>query len=202
MNDEQDIVLEPEEGADPKRKKDQPETSESVDSVVSEEDSPDKQINKLREKLRIAVEEKQKYLNGWQRERASVLNLRKKDEESKQQFLKFAEEDFIMDLMPVLDSFTMARANKEAWEKVDKNWRVGVEFIHTQLLGILEKHGVKQLEPISEEYSPTIHDAIAMVEVQSPDQDNKILEVVQKGYQLHDKVIRSPKVKVGEYKKK
>lgn len=207
MNDEQDIVLEPEEGAQKPKKEvseeaGSPDISDQADDVVSEEsDDPAAQVKKLREKLKIAVDEKQKYLDGWQRERATILNLRKKDEEAKQQFMKYAEEEFMMDLIPVLDSFTMARANKEAWEKVDKNWRVGVEIIQSQLNSVLEKHGIELVDPIGQEYDPTIHEAIEMIPAQATEQDGKIIEVVQKGYKLHDKIIRAPKVKVGEYKK-
>src|SRR5581483_10539477 len=103
---------------------DQNEKTESEDVVMEEELEPQDQLKKLREKLKKCVEEKQEYLDGWQRERAQLANLRKQEEKERKEFIKFANENLLSDLLPVLDSFHMAFANKEAWEKVDKNWRL------------------------------------------------------------------------------
>jgi molecular chaperone GrpE (heat shock protein) len=62
--------------------------------------------------------------SGWQRAKADLLNARKRDEEEKKEYIKFANERMIEDLLPVLQSFDMAMGNKEAWEKADKNWRI------------------------------------------------------------------------------
>lgn len=92
-----------------------------ADDIVFDEDSElgDNQVvKKLREKLKTAVEEKQTYLDGWQRDKAEFMNARKRDEEAKQDFLKFAKLNVIEDILPVIDSFDMAMANKASWESV------------------------------------------------------------------------------------
>src|SRR3989344_2951801 len=81
--------------------------------------------------------EKQEYLTGWQRAKADLVNARKRDEEERKEFIRFVNGQLIEDLIPVLASFDMATENKEAWEKADKNWRTGVEYIHAQLVKIL-----------------------------------------------------------------
>src|SRR5207244_2477593 len=98
------------------------------DSVVAEENAAEA-IKKLRERLKKAEAEKQEYLTGWQRAKADLVNARKRDEEDLKEFVRFANERLIEGLIPVLESFDMAMGNKEAWEKADKNWRVGVEYI-------------------------------------------------------------------------
>jgi len=99
-----------------------------------------------------------------------------------------------------LDSFDSAFKNKEAWEKVDENWRKGVEYIHAQLINVLANHGVSIISPLGEKFDPQRDEAVENVPTRDKKEDDKILEVVSVGYKLQDKIIRAPKVKVGEYK--
>lgn len=158
-------------------------------------------IKKLRAKIKELEEKNQEYLTGWQKERAEGVNLRKRLEEEKRDFAKFAKEDIATEIIPVLDSFESAFKNKEAWEKVDKNWRVGVEYIHNQLVNVLGNHGVTIINPLGEKFNPERDEAVASVEIEKEEDDHKIIEVVSVGYKLQDRIIRAPKVKVGEYKK-
>ncbi len=157
-------------------------------------------VKKLKAQLKQVEGEKQDYLAGWKRAQADLVNARKRDEEDKKQFTKYVNEGLISELLPVLDSFSMAFQNKEAWEKVDKNWRMGVEYIYSQLISILEQNKLKVLNPKGEQFDPNNHVAIENVPVDDKKQDNIILEVIQPGYELSGKVIRAPKVKVAEYK--
>ncbi|OGZ20181.1 MAG: nucleotide exchange factor GrpE [Candidatus Lloydbacteria bacterium RIFOXYC12_FULL_46_25] len=167
------------------------------DDVLIEDDlTPQDQMKKLREKLRECVKEKQEYLDGWQRSKADFINYRKREEESKGEFLKFAREGLITDLLPALESFHMAFANKEAWGKVDPSWRTGVEYIHTQLIQILGSHGLTEINPVNEEFDPTIHTAVGHIETDDKSKYHKIGEVLQLGYRLNGKLISSPKVKI------
>ncbi len=157
-------------------------------------------VKKLKQDLKKVEAEKIDYLAGWKRAQADLINARKRDEEDKQQFVKYVNEGLISELLPVLDSFSMAFSNKEAWEKVDKNWRMGVEYIYSQLISVLEQNKLKLLNPKGEKFDPNHQVAIENVPVTDKSQDNMIIEVVQPGYELSGKVIRAPKVKVGEYK--
>jgi molecular chaperone GrpE len=157
-------------------------------------------VKKLREKLKIAIEEKQRYLDGWQRDKAEFINARKRDEEDKKNLLKFAEANLISELIPALDAFDMAMANKEAWEKADKNWRTGVEYIYSQITNTLQNHGLTKIDPKGQSFDPAHHHSVAVLQVAEKDLEGKIIEVVAAGYSLNGKVIREPQVKVGEYK--
>ena len=183
---EQDITIEKDENLD--------------DSVVIEESSKDV-IKNLKEKLAKAIEEKQEYLNLWQRDKAEFINARKRDQESQKDFARFSNESLISELIPVLDSFDMAMGNKEAWEKADKNWRVGVEYIANQLKKVLKEFGLNEVNPIGLQFDPMRDEAIEHEPVDDEKKNNTVTTVIQKGYELHSKQLKAPKVKVGEFKK-
>ena len=154
----------------------------------------------LKEKLALALKEKQEYLDKWQRGAAEFQNIRKRDQEDNERFRKYAAENLVSELLPVLESFNMAFSNKEAWEKVDKNWRTGVEYIANQLKGVLESNGVKELNPVGEKFDPMVHEAVEFEEVVDESKNQTITAVIHKGYSFYDRVVKAPKVKVAEYK--
>ncbi len=160
--------------------------------------TPEEKIKKLREKLKQAEKEKLEYLDGWQRSKADFVNYKKREEEGKGEFTKFAREAVISDLLPVLESFDMAFSNKEAWQKVDSQWRVGVEYIHTQLSSILRDNGLTEIDPMGAQFDPNEHTAIGGEVTTDPKLVHKVAAVIQKGYRLNGKMLRSPKVKVYE----
>jgi molecular chaperone GrpE len=194
MTDENDIHIE-EEGT--KKKEIHPDADTLDDSVITEE-AQGETIKKLREKLKVLEAEKQEYLTGWQRAKADLINARKRDEEDKRAFAKRAAEDIVEELIPVLQSFESAMVNKEAWEKIDKNWRVGVESIASQLKAALLNHGLTEIDPLNKEFDPSRDEAIEHVPVNEKNRHNLVIEVLQKGYSLNGRVIRAPRVKVGD----
>jgi molecular chaperone GrpE len=173
---------------------------EELDSEGEETSNPQAVIKKLREKLKIAVEEKQKYLENWQRDKADFVNARKRDEDDRVQIIKFAKEDAISELIPVVDAFDLAMGQKEAWEALPKDWRTGMESISSQIGAILTQNGVLKIYPIGEPFDPKNHEAIATVTVDKKEQDHTVIDVLQSGFSIHGKVIRPAKVRVGEYK--
>lgn len=173
--------------------------SDLDDSVIAEE-AAGETIKKLRAKLKEAEKKSADYLAGWQRAQADFINYKKRDTAEREEFLKFAAEPVVLDIIHVMDSFDMAFNQKEHWEKADKSWRDGVEKIYAQLKKTLEKHGVAIDDPVGKDFDPQNHLAVEMVPTDA-DNDGKIVGVVQKGYLLHGKVIRPAKVKVGQFTK-
>jgi len=102
----------------------------------------------------------------------------------------------------VIDSFNVAFANKEAWNKVDENWRKGVEHIYNQMNMIFEEYGVKPMGEVGENFDPNIHESVEMIPTDKKDEDHKVSEVIQKGYKLGDRVIRPARVNLYEFKEK
>ena len=176
----------------------------SLDSdIVPEEEteSSDSLIKKLKEKIKKLEAEKAEYMDGWQRERADFINYKKRVENEKLEIIKYSNENLVSDIIPVLDSFDMAFANKEAWEKVDKNWRLGVEYIHTQLMKVLGENGLKEMNPIGEKFDPKFHVAEEHTETDDEKKDGVIVVVKKKGYMLNDRVVVAPTVVVAEFRK-
>lgn len=157
------------------------------DSVIAEEHAGD-QVKKLKEKVRAAEDKAKEYLDGWQRAQADFVNIRKRDEEAKLEFLKFAKSDLIEQLMPVLDSLSLAGGH--------------AEVIYKQLLQILKQNGLEEMNPVGEQFDPRLHESIGSIETEKKDEDHKILDVMQKGYILQGKIIRPAKVRIGEYDNK
>ena len=195
-NEQDDIILE-EEAHKAKASDD----SDTLDDSVVAEESATELVKKLRAKLKETEAEKQEYLTGWQRAKADLINARKRDEEERKDFVKFANERLIDDITPVLQSFDMAMGNKEAWEKADKNWRSGVEYIHSQLIKALTENGLEEINPINEKFDHARHEAASYEPVTDEKLDHVVVGVVNKGYSLNGRVIKPARVKVGEFKK-
>jgi molecular chaperone GrpE len=170
------------------------------DSVVAEESAAET-IKKLREKLKKAQTDAQEHLTGWQRAKADFVNARKRDEAERAEFVKFANERLIDGLIPVLDSFELAMGNREAWEKADKNWRIGVEYICNQLRKVLADAGLTEIDPTGKQFDPARDEAAEYVSVDDESKNHAIIAVIQKGYALNGRQMRPAKVKVGEWKK-
>jgi len=171
------------------------------DSVIAEENAAET-IKKLREKLKSTEKERMEYLTGWQRAKADLINARKRDEEDRKEFIKFANERLIEGIVPVLESFELAMGNKETWEKADKNWRTGVEYIYSQLKKALEESGLTELRPLNQKFDHALHEAASYESVTDEKLDHVVLRVIQNGYYLNGKLMRPAKVVVGEFKKK
>lgn len=174
---------------------------ENIDDSVVAEENMNATIKKLREKLKECEALKGEYLTGWQRAKADLINARKRDEADRAEFVKNANERLIDGLIPVLESFEMAMGNKESWEKADKNWRIGVEYIYSQLKKVLSDTGLEEINPLGKVFDHNRDEATSYETVNDEKLNHTIIQVVQKGYSLNGKVLRVPKVKVGEYKK-
>jgi len=139
------------------------------------------------------------YLTGWQKERADFVNYRKQEDDRKANFSEAIRERILMRFLTVMDSFNVAFANKQAWEKVDENWRKGVEYIYTQMNSIFEEFNIKPVGEIGESFDLNIHQSIEMVKTDKKENDHKVAEIIQKGYKLGDRVIRPARVNIFEY---
>ena len=96
----------------------------AADIIIDEDtEAPETLVKKLKEKIKTLEKEKQEYMNGWQRERADLINYKKMVENEKVEIVKYANENLLEEITQVLDSFEMAFSNKEAWEKSMKKGR-------------------------------------------------------------------------------
>lgn len=170
---------------------------EDVNEDLSAQAGGEATIKKLREKIKKLESEKQEYLDLSQRTRADYANFKKEVDTSRLSERKFATKKFIEELLPVLDAYDMAKGNVEAWEKVDQNWRIGIEYIFGQLRTVLENEGVVQYGKTGDTFDPHLHESMEMVTVTNSAENGKIVSTLQSGYRMHDMILRPARVKVG-----
>lgn len=183
---------------------DLPEESEELIEFEYNEDGEEdlkKTLKKLRADLKQCKKEKEEYLTGWQKERADFANYKKGEEDRRANYSEVIRERILSKFLPVLDSFNMAFANREVWEKVDEKWRIGVEYIYNQIVGVFEEYEVHEIGMVGEKFNPSIHEPVEMVETYEEEKDHTVSLVIQKGYKLGERVIRPARVNLFEHKK-
>ena len=156
-------------------------------------------LQKIKTKLNTCLLERSEYLDGWQRAKADLANARKNFDAERNKMMGSATESVVTEIFPVVDSFEMAFGNKTAWEAVDKNWRIGVEYIYNKLVKILQDHDVIQFNPIGEAFDPALHTAIGTVLTNDASKADYIVEVIARGYKMRERVIRTAQVKTAHY---
>lgn len=174
------------------------EISEFVDTPeTSEEETMKDKIKSLREKITTLESESKANLDGWQRARAELINKDRQIKEERLDIYRGATAHLVEELIPALDAYEMAKKNTEAWEKVDKNWRVGVEYIFTKVLSTLENNGLKKVEAkVADKFDLNSMHSVEDVSTDDEAKDHTVSEVLQTGYELNGKLIREAKVKV------
>lgn len=167
-----------------------------TDKEKSKGDLEGKELDKeeLKKELEKCQSQKEQYLAGWQKARADFLNYKKEEIERLSEFLKYANEELILKILPILDNFEKAEKERPA-ELKDNQYLKGIFQIKRQLQDFLKNQGVEEIKINNEKFDPTFQEAVEEVEVKDQE-SGRIIEEVQKGYQLHGKVIRPAKVKV------
>jgi len=163
---------------------------EGKEQAVQAEQSKDDKVAELTAQLE---EMKDKYL----RLTAEFDNYRKRTLKEKADLLKYSSEEVLKDLLPVIDDFDRALKAIETANDINAV-RDGIALIVNKFNDFLKAKGVKEIEAIGKDLDTDLHEAITKIPVQEEAQKGKIVDVIQKGYMLHDKVMRFSKVVVGE----
>ena len=173
------------------------EQDESADADVKQEEgtSESDKVAQLEAKIAALEAENSELKEQYLRKQADFDNFRKRMQREKEEAARFANKDLMLDILPVIDDFE--RAIKSAEESRDFDaFHDGVKLIEKQFTGMLDrKWGLKRIEAEGQEFDPQCHEAVAA----EPDPDvttSVVLEDFQKGYYLHDRVLRSSMVKV------
>lgn len=128
---------------------------------------------------------------------ADFENTRKRQEKDRQEFIRFANEGIIVELLNILDDLertvNLAESNTADWPAFLK----GVEMILAHLYDMLKEHGIKQIEAQGKIFDPHLHEALMQTENKDLP-EHTVVEELQKGYLLNDRVIRTAKVKVSK----
>lgn len=154
--------------------------------------------NRVKDKMNEALNKISELEDKLIRKEADMVNFRKRKEEEVNRMLKFCNEDIIKEILPIIDNFERAVAVDESTlSDVEKNYLTGFKMIYTHLINVLEKFDVKPIDENNVEFNPVYHNAI-MMEKKEGVKSGMVIEIMQKGYILKDKVIRAAMVKVSE----
>lgn len=179
--DNENLSNKPEETADA--------TAEATETG-SEEPTPEAKIADLEQQL---AKEKQEYLFLM----AEFDNFRKRTMKEKIEIMKNGAEKAMSDILPVIDDFE--RALQAMGEQTDvDSLREGVELIYNKFIKYLEANGVKAIDSNKAEFDTELHEAVANFPTPEEEMKGKVIDTVQKGYKINDKVLRHAKVVVGQ----
>lgn len=149
------------------------------------------------ESLRKLLEEEkdkvEKYLSNWQRTQADFVNYKKRIEQDQVDSVRYANVRLIQAIIPVLDDFERAFSSVPP-NSPDSAWLEGIILVQRKLRGVLEAECVLEIKALGETFDPVFHEAVS----EAQGEDGKVVEEVQKGYMLHDRVIRPAIVVVGK----
>lgn len=175
-----------------KNNKNQTETKSEQEKVVSLKES---EYLKLKE----GTDKAKEYWDRLLRLQADFENTRKRLEREKQEFIKFANEGIILELLNILDDLERTVDLAQSQHQDLQAFLKGVEMILAHLYEMLKEYGVKPIEAEGKLFDPHYHEALMQAENREV-AENTILEELQKGYLLNDRVIRTAKVKVSKQK--
>lgn len=156
----------------------------------------EERINALLEEIERLQQQASEYLNGWQRERAEFANFKNRTAREKEAARAQIASEIIAQYLGILDDLELAIINRPAENEADA-WADGIELIHVKLNAILEDEGVEVILAEGDTFDPNFHEAITYEE-DDDHQDGQVIEVVQKGYKLGDRVLRPAKVRVAK----
>lgn len=186
---EEEVVKNPEAETSQTQTEDQSNAQET-----QEELTPEQQLSKDLEAAQATIEDqKDKYL----RLSAEFDNYRKRTMKEKAELIKNGGEKAIAAILPILDDLERALANMQQADDVKAMYE-GIDLIYQKFLKNLNQEGLEKMSPIGEAFDTDFHEAVALIPAQEEEQKGKVLDCVQTGYKLNDKVIRHAKVVVAQ----
>ena len=177
--------------------------AETNNKEGGEEKASDKEVpleklpkKEILEKLKSAEESAKRYLDLYVRAQAEMENLKKRLQREKEEFLKFANESLIKELLPVVDNLENALIHAQDENSVDA-LREGIELTLKGLKAALSKAGVEEVKALGEPFDPNYHHAVSQEETDKV-QSGTVLEELQKGYILNQRLLRPSMVVVSK----
>lgn len=174
-----------------------PETSAAAQEVeVNESSTPSEtvSIETLQAELDEARRKADEYLDGWQRSRAEFSNYKKRIDREQSQIYQQAAGSVIKQFLGIMDDLDRALKSRPG-DGEGAAWANGIELINRKLLSILENEGLKPIQAEGQMFDPNFHEAVVSEESQDHE-SGQVIEVLQQGYLLGEKVLRPARVRV------
>jgi len=150
-------------------------------------------VEETKEELAKIQQQAQDYLNGWKRARADYLNREKQIVKEKERWIKFANQELILQLLPVMESLEQALQQIPAALQEDQ-WIKGIRQIKSQLKNFFQAQGVEKIATKGEKFDPYLHEIVDKRPKQSDQAKTLIIEEAQPGYKMRGEVIKPAKV--------
>ena len=163
--------------------------------AAAAEPAGEETLDSLREQLQAARAEADEQLKGWQRSQADFTNYRRRAEQEREEYVRYAEGGIIRDLLPILDDFERALQSTPA-ELKQLPWVEGVTLIERKMRALLESHGLTPIDALGKEFDPHQHEAV----MRDDDAGDHLVVTgeLQRGDRRHDRVLRPTMVRVGQ----
>lgn len=153
----------------------------------------DSQLEELKEKLAQAEKTRDEYLSGWQRAKADFINYKKEELGRLEEIGKYGLEDIIYEFINIMDNFDLSLSTLEKSGQVEK----GIYMIRSQIADTLKKRGLEKIEiKPGDEFNPKIAEALSEIESERP--PGTVVDIVETGYKLCDKIIRPARVRISK----
>lgn len=149
-------------------------------------------VESLKQQLDEEKQKAESYLANWQRAQADFVNYKRRTEQERGEATKFSNAMLILNLLPVVDDLERA-LNTVPTNLVGLTWFDGLRLIYRKLISILESQGLQRIEAEGKDFDPNLHEAV----IHSEGEEGKVIQELQSGYKLHDRVIRPAMVRVG-----
>jgi molecular chaperone GrpE len=167
---------------------------------MKEEKEKEFTIQEITDNLQECEKLKNDYLAGWQRARADFLNYKKEEMERIGELIKWASEEFILKILPILDNFELAtkevRSMKSEDTKIEEMIK-GFLQIKNQIQDFLKTQGVEEIDCLGQKFDPNFHEVMEEKEAEGKD-SGIVIEEVQKGYMIQDRLLRPARVKISK----
>ena len=179
-----------------KNRKNQPESATPEDQTLNGENDPIKELEaKLETKEKEAVETYDRLL----RVSAEFDNYKKRSTREMAEYRKFANQSLIKEMLSVVDNLELAMNSTNGNKAIDKDLLQGLEMTHKEILKVFEKFNVKPIDAKGQPFDPTFHEAV-MQEETNDSPKNTVVNELQKGYLIHDRLLRPSMVVVAKPK--
>lgn len=152
------------------------------------------ELAQLKKSLEDKAKEAEENFNRFLRMQADFENYKRRIAREREELYYLSLEGVVKEILPVIDNLDRALNSFRA-DNLESKYVEGLDMISKQLFGVLEKNGLKEIEALNQEFDPNIHHAVMQVEGEE-EEENKVKEVLQKGYTLGIKVVRPALVKV------
>ena len=174
----------------------EPESTTPDEQIVNDQDDP---IKELEAKLEAKEKEAGETYDRLLRASAEFDNYKKRSSREMEEFRKFANQSLIKEMLSVVDNLELAMNSTDGHKAIDKDLLQGLEMTHKEILRVFEKFNVKPIDAKGQPFDPTFHEAV-MQEETDDSPKNTVINELQRGYMIHDRLLRPSMVVVAKPK--